>query len=88
MARILVAEDDDAVRGFVQRALVEDGHDGIVARDGAEALDVLHREAGATEVMVASVNRYALMHELRGADEPPPNIWPKSLGCALGCGWA
>lgn len=30
----------------------------------------LHREAGATEVLIASVNRFALMHELRGAPEP------------------
>ncbi len=30
----------------------------------------LHREAGATEVLVASANRFALMHELRGAPEP------------------
>jgi molybdopterin-guanine dinucleotide biosynthesis protein B len=30
-----------------------------------------HRMAGATEVLVASVNRFALMHELRGAHEPP-----------------
>ena len=30
----------------------------------------LHREAGATEVMVASANRFALIHELRGAGEP------------------
>lgn len=29
-----------------------------------------HREAGASEVMVASANRFALMHELRGAREP------------------
>jgi molybdopterin-guanine dinucleotide biosynthesis protein B len=29
-----------------------------------------HRLAGATEVLIASVNRYALMHELRGAPEP------------------
>ena len=29
-----------------------------------------HREAGATEVLVASSNRWALMHELRGAAEP------------------
>ncbi len=29
-----------------------------------------HRIAGATEVLIASVNRYALMHELRGAPEP------------------
>lgn len=30
----------------------------------------LHREAGATEVLVSSRHRWALMHELRGADEP------------------
>jgi molybdopterin-guanine dinucleotide biosynthesis protein B len=28
-----------------------------------------HRKAGATEVVVASANRWALMHELRGAPE-------------------
>jgi len=29
-----------------------------------------HREAGATEVMISSARRFALMHELRGAPEP------------------
>jgi molybdopterin-guanine dinucleotide biosynthesis adapter protein len=29
-----------------------------------------HRQAGATEVMVSSANRFALMHELRGSPEP------------------
>ena len=29
-----------------------------------------HREAGATEVLVSSTRRWALMHELRGAGEP------------------
>jgi molybdopterin-guanine dinucleotide biosynthesis adapter protein len=29
-----------------------------------------HREAGATEVLVSSSNRWVLMHELRGAAEP------------------
>jgi molybdopterin-guanine dinucleotide biosynthesis protein B len=29
-----------------------------------------HRRAGATEVMVSSVDRWALMHENRGAGEP------------------
>jgi len=29
-----------------------------------------HRQAGATEVMISSPNRWALMHELRGASEP------------------
>jgi len=31
----------------------------------------VHREAGAQEVLVASALRFALMHELRGAPEPP-----------------
>jgi molybdopterin-guanine dinucleotide biosynthesis protein B len=29
-----------------------------------------HRQAGATEVLISSANRWALMHELRGAAEP------------------
>src|SRR5215468_2340684 len=28
-----------------------------------------HRQAGATEVLVSSANRFALMHELRGSPE-------------------
>ena len=30
----------------------------------------VHRQSGATEVLVSSTKRWALMHELRGADEP------------------
>src|SRR5690349_11748987 len=30
-----------------------------------------HRHAGCTEVMVSSPARWALMHEMRGAPEPP-----------------
>jgi molybdopterin-guanine dinucleotide biosynthesis protein B len=30
-----------------------------------------HRQAGASEVMIVSGNRWALMHELRGDAEPP-----------------
>jgi len=29
-----------------------------------------HRQAGCTEVLIGSANRWALMHELRGAPEP------------------
>ncbi|GAC1342150.1 MAG: molybdopterin-guanine dinucleotide biosynthesis protein B [Acetobacteraceae bacterium] len=30
----------------------------------------VHRQAGATEVLIGSAHRWALMHELRGAEEP------------------
>ena len=41
MARLLIAEDDEAVRAFVSRALMIDGHDVTTAEDGANALDIL-----------------------------------------------
>lgn len=44
MARILIAEDDEAVRDLVVRALSEDGHELISVADGAAALDLLSRD--------------------------------------------
>jgi len=44
MARILVAEDEEALRSLVVRALRQDGHEVMTANDGAEALDVLTRD--------------------------------------------
>lgn len=41
MARILVVDDEESIRAFVQRALGLDGHEVMTAGDGAEALDVL-----------------------------------------------
>jgi molybdopterin-guanine dinucleotide biosynthesis adapter protein len=37
----------------------------------------VHRQSGAEEVLVSSANRWALMHELRGAAEPE---FPELLG--------
>jgi two-component system cell cycle response regulator CpdR len=55
MARILIAEDDDAVRDFVARALNEDGHDLTVAVDGAAALDTLSRHDGEYDLLLTDV---------------------------------
>lgn len=44
MARILVAEDDKAVREFVARALRHSGHDVVTADDGLEALARLEKD--------------------------------------------
>jgi molybdopterin-guanine dinucleotide biosynthesis adapter protein len=38
-----------------------------------------HRAAGATEVLIASKNRFALMHELRGEPEPKLEILLQKL---------
>ncbi|SIQ35051.1 Response regulator receiver domain-containing protein [Rhizobium sp. RU20A] len=39
MARILIAEDEDALRSFVARALKLDGHEVVEAADGLEGLE-------------------------------------------------
>lgn len=44
MARILVAEDESALREFVSRALTHHGHEVDVAEDGAVALDMLVKD--------------------------------------------
>jgi two-component system, cell cycle response regulator CpdR len=44
MAKILIAEDDEALRSLVTRALVAEGHAVTTAPDGAEALEALGRE--------------------------------------------
>ena len=55
MARILIAEDEDAIRGLVARALLQDGHDVMTATDGAEALEVLLREQGAFQLLLTDI---------------------------------
>jgi two-component system, cell cycle response regulator CpdR len=42
--RILLAEDDDSMRGFLERALTKAGYDVIGSANGAEALERLQRE--------------------------------------------
>ena len=55
MARILVAEDEEPLRGLVARALAEDGHEVVTTADGAEALDALQRESGRFDLLLADI---------------------------------
>jgi CheY-like chemotaxis protein len=55
MARILIAEDEEAVRAFVRRALEIDGHVVKEARDGAEALEILEIEKGAFDLLLTDI---------------------------------
>ncbi len=41
MAKILLAEDDDSMRGFLAKALERAGHDVISCADGEEGLEAL-----------------------------------------------
>ena len=63
----LVAEI--AGRGFCVSTVKHAHHSFDVDQPGKDSHR--HREAGASEVVLASGSRWALMHELRGAAEPP-----------------
>ncbi|MBB4303585.1 DNA-binding response OmpR family regulator [Rhodobium orientis] len=55
MARILLTEDDDAVRAFVARALEMDGHTVTVTSDGGEASEVLLAEDGRFDLLLSDI---------------------------------
>jgi CheY-like chemotaxis protein len=55
MARILIAEDEEPLRGLLVRALAEDGHAVVTANDGAEALDALQREEGRFDLLLTDI---------------------------------
>ncbi len=53
MARILIAEDDAAVREFVGRALTHDQHEVTTAEDGIQALEKLGE--GAYDLLITDI---------------------------------
>jgi CheY-like chemotaxis protein len=55
MARILVAEDDEAIGALVARALDQDGHEITLAADGGEALDRLTEAAGRFDLLLTDI---------------------------------
>ena len=55
MARIVVAEDEEGLRGFVVRALALDGHEVTAAADGAEALEVIAGHEGRFDLLLADI---------------------------------
>ncbi|TGR22349.1 MULTISPECIES: molybdopterin-guanine dinucleotide biosynthesis protein B [unclassified Mesorhizobium] len=57
------------LRGWKVSTVKHAHHDFDIDKPGADSFR--HRQAGATEVAIVSGNRWALMHELRGEDEPP-----------------
>src|SRR5204862_40329 len=51
MARILIAEDEEALRALTARALTDSGHEVVTAVDGADALDIITRQGGRFELL-------------------------------------
>ena len=56
-------------RGWKVSTVKHAHHDADLDREGSDSFR--HRQAGASEVALVTGRRWALMHELRGAAEPP-----------------
>jgi two-component system cell cycle sensor histidine kinase/response regulator CckA len=53
--RVLLVEDEDAVRSFAVRALKRQGYEVLEAATGVEALEVLSKHNGAVDIVVSDV---------------------------------
>ncbi len=73
--RVLVVEDDGAVRRAVERALLYEGYDVITARDGAEALSIVLNdriEAIVLDVMMPIVDGLEACRRIRARGDTTP----------------
>ena len=55
MARILLVDDEETVRGFLKRGLEIDGHAVTTAIDGGDALDRLMDSGGGFDLMLTDI---------------------------------
>jgi DNA-binding response OmpR family regulator len=55
MARILIAEDEEALCAMCARALKTAGHEVMTACDGSAALDLLKREGGRFDLLLTDI---------------------------------
>ena len=55
MARILLVDDEETVRGFLKRGLELDGHAVTTASDGSDAMDRLTDEEGRFDLVLTDI---------------------------------
>ncbi len=55
MPRILIVDDEESMRLLVGRAIAMAGHDVVTAEDGADALDILHQDLAAFDLLLTDI---------------------------------
>ena len=55
MSRVLIVDDEEAMRLLVARAIAMDGHEIATAADGAEALDILTGPNGSFDLLLTDI---------------------------------
>ncbi|MGE0025224.1 MAG: response regulator [Hyphomicrobium sp.] len=97
MAHILLADDDQATRDLVKRALEADGHTVDITQDGTEALEALGSVSRSFDLLVSDVHMPGLdgIALARSAIATRPSVklllmsgFPEELERARGLGTA
>jgi two-component system, cell cycle response regulator CpdR len=68
LARILVVEDEESVRDFVNRVLTMHGHSVLIAKDGAEAVELMddhHFDLLLTDIAMPMMDGISLALKVR-----------------------
>jgi two-component system, cell cycle response regulator CpdR len=55
VARILLVDDEDPIRGFLKRGLEIDGHEVVTAADGSDGLERLTEAEGAFDLLLTDI---------------------------------
>ena len=82
MIRILVAEDDGALRRLICTALEGSGYRAIACADGVQALAAFEEEGAdlvVTDIMMPGMDGYALAERVRAADANVPILFMTAL---------
>jgi two-component system cell cycle sensor histidine kinase/response regulator CckA len=70
--RVLVVDDEEPIRRFVERVLTDAGYEMIVAADGAEAIKTVEKQGGldllVTDLMMPEMTGDELARRLRQTD--------------------
>ena len=90
MARILVIDDDEAIRDLLRKILEQDGHEIVEASDGNEGVDA-YRQAPAdlviTDLFMPEKDGLSLIEEIR-RDYPKAQIISITAGLGDDCAMA
>lgn len=82
MIRIILAEDDDALRGVVASALIRDGYDVTACRNGTEAFESFETGGAdmlVTDILMPGMDGFELAKRVRAADKRIPILFMTAL---------
>ena len=83
MASILIVDDEEADRRYLEAILGRAGHQIVLATDGEEALELFAQRRAdivVTDLQMPRVHGFELITSLREADQPPPIIAVSGTG--------